>query len=325
MPAGVLYPLVELVTHWGVSPADLLGTFGLSEGNLAQPQTRFSHDLYISIVERARLLTGEPGLGFGWGLQMRISTFGYLGFAAMSAATLGDAIALALELAPLASTAEGMRLQVEGDVASLILDELADFGSVRDVVAIARLTGLWRIAEAITGRSLEATAEVAFPEPPYHARFARLVPPFRFGQPTTRALMPAEVLDYPLVMANPIALRLANEQCARELQALGSGGRFVRTVRDVLVNREGSFRSARQVADAVGMSPRTLRRKLALHGSSLSALVETERRDQALLLLRAQKLSLAEVAERLDYGDVRNFERAFQRWTGMTPAAYRRR
>jgi AraC-like DNA-binding protein len=131
-------------------------------------------------------------------------------------------------------------------------------------------------------------------------------------------------LDYPLIMASAVALRLANEQCERELQALSSGGPFVETVRNLLVNREGTFRSARQVADAVGMSPRTLRRKLALHGSSLSTLFDRERRDQALLLLRLQKLSLADVAERLEYGNVQTFVRAFQRWTGMTPAAYRR-
>ncbi len=325
MPAGVLSPLVELVKHWGVSPDELLGPFGLSERDITQPMTRFSHSLYLSIIERARALTGEPGLGFGWGMQMRISTFGYLGFATMSVATLGDAIRLAIELSQLGSTAEGLRLQVEDDIASLILDELADFGSVRDVVALARITGLWRIAETLTGRTLNATAEVAFPEPPYFARFARLVPLVRFGQPTTRCLMPAEVLSYPLVTANPVALRLATDQCARELQAFGTGGRLTRTVRSLLARREGGFRSARQVADAMGMSPRTLRRQLLLHGSSLSLLLDEERRDRAFLLLRMHELSMNEVAERLDYGHVRNFERAFQRWTGMTPAAYRRK
>jgi len=325
VPAAVLSPLVELVKHWNVGPDDLLGTFGLSEADVVQPQRRFSQQLYLSIIDRARTLTGEPGLGIGWGLQMRISTFGYLGFATMSTATLGDAIALAVQFAPLGATAEPIRLQVQGDVASLVLDELADFGSVRDVVTFARLTGLWRMGEALTGRSLRATAEIAFAEPPYYARFANLVPPVRFDQPTTRAVMPAEVLDYPLVMASPIALRLANEQCEMELQALSSGSRFVRTVKDLLVNREGSIRSAHEVAEAAGMSPRTLRRQLALHGCSLSTLLDQERRDRALLLLRMKHLSLAEVATRLDYGNVQTFERAFHRWAGMTPAAYRRR
>jgi AraC-like DNA-binding protein len=325
VPAGLLFPLVETVKHWGVGPEALLGVLGLSEGALSEPLTRLPLALYLSVVERARALTGEPGIGFAWGLQMKISTFGSLGFATMTSATLGDALALAMELAPLGATAEGLRLVVEQGVASLILDEHADFGAVRDVIAMTRLTGLWRIAEAITGRSVQATAEIAFAEPSYYRRFAHLVPPVRFGQPTTRALIPAEALTYPLVMANPIALRLANEQCVRDLQSLGERGRFVQNVRSLLFDREGRLQSAPQVAQAAGMSERTLRRRLAEDGPSFSALVEQQRRDRALLLLHDRTLSLAEISERLSYANVQTFERAFQRWTGVTPAAYRRR
>jgi AraC-like DNA-binding protein len=320
----VLYPLVELVKHWNVLPDELLGRFGIREQDLTEPQTRFPHAVYIAIIEHARTLTGEEALGFFWGLQMRISVFGYLGFATMSTATLRNAIDLAIEFAPLGSTAEGMRLHVEGEVASLVLEEHADFGDVRDVVTVARLTGLWRIAEALTGRDLHATAEAAIPEPSYHARFAHRVPEIRYGRPTTRALMKAEVLDFPLVSADPVALRLATEQCERELSALSAGGRMVRTVRGLFWRGEGGFRSPREVADAVHMSPRTLRRKLEAQGTSLSSLLDEERRDRAMMLLRSPELSVAQVADRLGYGNAQNFERAFRRWTGASPATYRR-
>ena len=240
------------------------------------------------------------------------------------APTLRDAIQLAVEFAPLGSTAEGMRLHVEGGMASLVLEEYADFGRVRDVVTVARLIGLWRIAEALTGRALGATADAAIPEPAYHGRFAHLVPEIRYGQPTTRALMRAEVLGYPLITADPVAQRLASEQCKRELLALSAGGRLVRAVRDLLWKKDHSLRSPQEVATAMHTSSRTLRRKLGLQGSSLSSLIDGERRDRALLLLRSPELSIAQVAERLGYRNVQNFERAFRRWTDTTPAAYRR-
>jgi AraC-like DNA-binding protein len=321
----VLFPLVEVVKNWGVTPDDLLGPSGFTERDVSEPGRRFSLEAYIAIVERARALTSEPGLGYPWGLQMRISTFGFLGFATMSAATLRGAFDLAMQFASLMSTAEGMRLQVEGDVASLTFDEGADFGSVRDVIAIARLVGVWRIAETITNRELKATVEIALPEPSYQRRFDHLVPPMRWGQPATRAIFSAEVLDYPLVMASPVALQLAVDHCNREVQTLSSQGRVVQAARRVLAKPEGGFRSADEVAEALGMSKRTLGRKLSLAGSSLAALLDGERRDRALLLLNTRDMSQAEVAERLGYASVQNFERAFQRWTGMTPAAYRRR
>jgi AraC-like DNA-binding protein len=319
----VLFPLVEVVKSWGVAAETLLRPWGIVDRDVSDPGQRFPHETYIAIVERARELTGEPGLGYAWGLQMRVSTFGFLGFATMSARTLRGALDLAMQFSELMSTAEGMRLQIEGNMASLVFDEGADFGSVRDVIMLARLIGLWRMGETLTNRDLKPSAEVAFPEPPYQRRFAHLVPPIRWEQPTTRALFKAEVLDYPLIMASPVALKIATEQCSREIQALGAGGRLVQSVRKALAKDDG-FRSAEEVAGGLGMSPRTLARKLTLAGTSISALLDEERRDRALLLLRRDDASLALVAERVGYGNVQNFERAFKRWTGMTPAAYRR-
>ena len=84
------------------------------------------------------------------------------------------------------------------------------------------------------------------------------------------------------------------------------------------------MRTERWVAKAVHMSPRTLRRKLAVHGSSLSSLLSEERRARAMAMLRATDLSIEELSERLGYGSVQNFTRAVRQWTGATPAAYRR-
>jgi AraC-like DNA-binding protein len=323
-PAGVLFPLVEVVKHWNITADELLGPFGQCEQDVSEPLARFPYDLYLAIIDRARTLTGEPGLGLHWGLQMHVSVFGYLGFATMSAATLRDAIELAIQFAPLGTTAEGLRLHVNGNVASIFLDEYADQGSVRDVITLARLVGLRKIAEAITGRDLHATAEVVIPEPAYYARLAHMLPPASFGHGATRALMRAEVLDYPLVTANPVALRLAGEQCARQLASLSSGGRLIRAVRGLVGEREGRTRSASEVARAMHMSPRSLRRKLQAQGVSLFTLLDQERRDRALVLMQSPELSLAEIAERLGYQNTRNFERAFRRWTGRSPAAYRR-
>jgi AraC-like DNA-binding protein len=322
--AGLFYPLVETVKHWGVTAEQLLGPFGLRMSDVAEPHARLPHSLHLAIIDRARALTEEPALGIFWGLQIRASVFGYLGFATTSAATLRDAIELAVQFAPLASTAEGMRLHVEGNQVSLFLEDRLGTASVRDVITLARLVSLWRIGETITGRALHASAEVAFPEPAYFARFSYLAPAVRFDRPATRAIISAEALDYPLVSADPMALRLAAEQCGRELLSLSGGGRLVRTVRGLLWKSEGGLRSPAEVAGAMHMSPRTLRRKLESQGQSLSALFDRERRDRALSLLASPELSLLQIAERLGYRNVQSFDRAFRRWTGTTPAAHRR-
>jgi AraC-like DNA-binding protein len=324
VPAGVLSPLLEVAKHLGATPADVLAPLGLREADLVEPLTRLSQRVYLDVIDRARTLTAEPAIGVFWGLQMQVSVFGHLGFATMAAATLGDAIDLAVQFAALGSTAEGMRLHVEGDAASLVLEEYAEFEGVRDVVTVARLVGLWRIAEMLVGRSLEVTAEAGIPEPFYFGRYKTLLPEIRFGFPTTRVLLRSEALDWPLVTADPVGLRLARDQCTRELAAMTSAGQVVRAVRRVLRKDDSSVRSTRDVAAAMHMSPRTLRRRLLLEGSALSSLLDEERRDRALLLLRSEDSSIALIAERLGYRSAKSFERAFEKWTGRTPASYRR-
>ncbi|HLK35782.1 MAG TPA: AraC family transcriptional regulator ligand-binding domain-containing protein [Polyangiaceae bacterium] len=326
VPAGLIFQLVELVKRWNVPPAELLDGLELPEVSLGEVHTRVPLAAYVEAVDRARRLTGEPGLGFCMGLEMRASAFGHFGFAAMSAATVREAIELAVQFAPILSTALGLRLRVESGVASLIVDEHADLGPVRDVLIIARLAGLWRIALALTGRDLRGTAEMAIPEPAYHARFAHLVPPARYDQPTNRIVMTEGALDVPLIMADPTAFRLAREQCdeAIELEALSLGGRLVRSARQLIGKPEGGFRSLDEVASALHMSSRTLKRKLARQGTSITTLLREERRDRALLLLRSPGVPIEEVADRLGYWSPQNFARAFRQWTGTTPAAYRR-
>jgi AraC-like DNA-binding protein len=324
VPTGLLMQVVDLSKHWGVTQEELLMGAGLEPSELAEPNGRLPLDTYLSIVARARTLTGEPGIGICWGLRMRLSAYGYLGFATMCAPTLRGALEIIIQFQPLISTAQDLRLDIDGDTAVLTVIENADFGSVRDVVILARLTGMWRIAQLISGKEFESTAEIGFPEPKYYGRFAHMVPPRKFGQRQTRAFFKASSLDAPLVMADASALDLARKQCDLQLEALSSGGRLVRSVRRLLWDRDGGVRSPREVAKAVHMSPRTLRRKLALHGSSLSSLLGAERRDRAVSLLRSSELSIEEMSDLLGYGSVQNFTRAFRQWTGETPAAFRR-
>jgi AraC-like DNA-binding protein len=323
IPASFVGQLIEVVRHWDITPDQLLSGTEFTTETTEDPHARLPLAAYLPVVDRARTLTGEPGLGFCMGLQARVSAYGYLGFAAMSAATVRDALELAVKFSPMVSTAFGLRLNVQGGVAALIAEENADFGNVRDVVIISRLAGLWRMALALTGRDLQGTAELAFPEPPYHARFAHLMPPTRYGQPMNQIVLSSRALDVPLIMADPAALRLAQEQCERALDELSSGGRIIGRVRR-LVWRDEGIRTLPEMAKALDMSPRTLKRKLAAQGTSVSTIVAEERRDKALVLLRSSELSIEAIASRLGYWSVQNFTRAFRLWTGRTPAVYRR-
>ena len=81
--------------------------------------------------------------------------------------------------------------------------------------------------------------------------------------------------------------------------------------------------SAEQLARALGISVRSLRRKLAERGTTYHALLDELRLDLSCQLLRCTDDSIDVIAERLGFSDRSGFQRAFRRYTGQAPSAYR--
>jgi AraC-like DNA-binding protein len=312
-------------------PADdvLQGT-GTSLESLRDPTTRLTFRVYEMLVERARRLTSEPGLAFVLGFEMRLSWHGFLGFAAMTAGTLGEALAIAERFIGTRAAALRLSSYVEGDKASLVLEEHLPDGPLREFTVITLLVGLSRIGDALTGKELPGLADCALPEPPYAAPFVALaaasgIGTMRFGQPAHRLVFDAADLGLPIVSADPVATALARAQCDRELAALAEASSLAGRVRAAVARADRAPPSLEQVAKALHVSGRTLKRRLGAEGTSFSTVLEEVRRQRALLLLEDRRLGIAEVATRLGYSDVANFTRAFRRWTGATPASFRRR
>jgi AraC-like DNA-binding protein len=332
VPVSLALQTIELCKRWNVTQQDLFAAAGWPADAVDDPLRRLPSTAMHELLHAARELTGEPGLGYYLGLQKRVSLYGYLGFAALSAPSVRRVLELAVEFAPIYSTALAMNLTVTGKQASLQIDEQMEFGPVRDIVLISFMLGLQTIGSALTGvdqlENLDSlVVELAIPEPAYHARVARTLPGvrgWRFGQPATRLLLPGEALDRPVVTADSGALALARTLCEKALDELGFDARLEERVRRLVPDADGGFRSLEEVAALVHMSARTLKRRLAAKGVTFSTLVDRARRERALSLLQSSRLPIEDVAERLDYATASTFVRAFHRWTGTTPAAYRR-
>lgn len=85
----------------------------------------------------------------------------------------------------------------------------------------------------------------------------------------------------------------------------------------------GSHLDGDEIARRLAISPQTLRRKLAAEGTSLREIRETVLRDAAVTALVDGDESLAEISQRLGFSEPSAFTRAFRRWTGSPPSAYR--
>jgi AraC-like DNA-binding protein len=131
------------------------------------------------------------------------------------------------------------------------------------------------------------------------------------------------VLDLPLPQANEYTTAIAQAQCrellARRHARAGLAGR----VPDQLLAQAADPPDLGQVAAALNLSDRTLRRRLTDEGVSFRGLLDEIREQLAEELLVTGGLSVAEVAGGLAYLEVSGFSQAFRRWKGVGPRAYR--
>ncbi|MFI6586790.1 helix-turn-helix domain-containing protein [Embleya sp. NPDC050493] len=117
-----------------------------------------------------------------------------------------------------------------------------------------------------------------------------------------------------------ILRRYADNVLENARPASGWHGRF----RSEVAHALGEELSLELVAQRMAMSPRTLQRRLSDLETTWRDEIESVRHERAGTLLRETDLPIQSIAGRLGYTDARALRRAFQRWTGQTPDAYRR-
>ena len=120
-------------------------------------------------------------------------------------------------------------------------------------------------------------------------------------------------------MADPVAAKLAAEQCERELALMESSTDIPAQVRAMLSHQQGYYPQLEQVADRLFMSSRTLKRRLQQTGLGFQQLLDEARKRDAIKLLQNTSLTVEQIALRLGYTDPANFSRAFKKWTGDPP------
>ena len=147
--------------------------------------------------------------------------------------------------------------------------------------------------------------------------------PIDQGDRVTVSFDPA-VADLPLVTENTKLLAYYERDLKRKLEAHGRETPTTDRLRGAL---QKMLPSGKHTADdacrRLGLSKRTLQRQLAAENTTYQAVLDTTRSDLSLHYLRKHKMNVEEVSYLLAYRDPNSFYRAFQNWTGMTPAQAR--
>lgn len=290
--------LVEHARSHGIAPRAVLAGTGLRMGDLAQDDLEVTAAQELRVVRNVlRHGSGPARSGVVLGRRYRVETFGIAGYALVSSRTLLDAMNFALRFMDLTFTFSIPHARVAGD--TVVIETWADTlpADVRDFLVARDLTAVEAVLRELFLGSL----------------------PTAYDGVRARVTLPASYLDAELPRANPAAQALAAQLCADLAERRRDASPLAQQVRILLAQRLRFDPSARGVADALGVSERTLRRRLAAEGIGFQGLLDEVRASLSARLLATGRLSVAEVAERLGYAEAASFIHAHRRWLGATP------
>ncbi|MEQ7758044.1 AraC family transcriptional regulator [Xanthomonas hortorum] len=147
--------------------------------------------------------------------------------------------------------------------------------------------------------------------------------PVRFSQPTTRIAYARSFLDLP-VRQRKSDLRRFLDRAPEDWIFVSLATQMTRhRVRQRIVAALPDMPTTGQVAESLYCSERTLCRKLAAEGTTFQAIKDEVRRDIAIRALTQTDASITKIANVVGFDNATAFHRAFRRWTGSTPSAYR--
>jgi AraC-like DNA-binding protein len=316
--------MLEVAAERGVAREAMLAGLRLPAGLLETPDARLTLLQGGQMLMRTLKLTGDTAIGYEIGLRSSLTTHGFIGYGVMSSPTLRQAAELGGKFLQLRLPNLSLRVLIQDTQGVLDVAETTPLGDVRRCMFDLFLVGLWRMAPALTGGGRpEVELWFDYPEPDYYARYRERLPRMRFAMGANQVRFPVALFDRPLLAANAVTAQLVTQTLERELSLMGYSADLLDRVRAALVAGRRGYPSLTGVASRLHVSPRTLKRKLQLHGASFQRLLDDARRRDCIRLMGDPTLSLADIAQRVGYSDPASFTRAFRKWTRQTPSAFR--
>lgn len=259
--------------------------------------------------------------------RMRTGSFAFVCCAAMAQPTLDNALRVALDFFRL--TFEGFygELHRSESLAQVTLSEPPNAPPLR---AFSYFTfwmllhglGCWLVGRRIPLLAVELRCDEPAYTDDYRVMFSDNL---RFARPTTRIIFAAEVLDLPVRRSEQelhgFLAHAPSNILVKYRDTTSLASRIKVQLRDLPAER---WPNSEGLAQALYVSPSTLRRRLAEGGQTYQAIKDQVRQEMATEWLAHASITYADIAERLGFADVSSFYKAFRKWSGTNPGQYRR-
>ncbi len=285
--------LVEHGVVCGVPPSRSLVGTGLTRADL-DDATEVTAAQELTVVRTLRHLLGEVGPAVGE--RYTAATFGAFGFALLASRTVADAMAVALRFIDLSFAFAIPRADLDGSLVVITVDGAGLPADVRRFLVGRDATAVHRVLDSLVpggvGASVERTDDVV------------------------RLRFDVSQLDRPLAQRSEAALAAHAEVCAAVVARRRARSGLAQDVRVLVTQRLADGAPMPDVAAALAMTDRTLRRRLRAEGTSYQELLDEVRSSlSAALLSGPRTIPVADVATRLGYSSSAAYLHARTRWS----------
>lgn len=316
--------LPSLLREFDVDPAPLLAEFGLTAAHFDDPERLLPYEGRSRLLVRCAEATRCPHFGLLLGQRAGLSSFGLVGFLVQSAPNVRAAIEIALNYFQLHNPNATIGF-VEDDgfvhfKHTIVRPDFAGREQVVDMSAAIMLNA-FRVLFGHGVQPVEVRLARGRPADtkPYQRHFQA---PLVFNASDTGLLAPAALLNRPVPTADPLLHLMMRERVAELASREGEDivGRLRRRLPALLAEHGATVEA---VAQSLGLTGRTLNRRLAEHGTSFAQLRDEARYAMARQLLRGTAMPVGEIAAQLGYAHASALTSAFRRWSGIGPAEWR--
>jgi AraC-like DNA-binding protein len=277
---------------------------------------------------RAIFADPRETLGIELAAAMRLETSGLWSFLLRSSPTFGDLLRRAERFSRVFFRYSRMHVGTSGDHVIAVCDHPRPSPFGRHEQEVCFFLGQWMTwGRTLIGEAFAASGvRMRWTGPADTTRFdAFFRCPVRFGEDEDAVAFERRICDTPLPDATPELAQMFEKYAATIIRRMSPETTFVERAREALSH--GLLKGAAsegEIARQLGVTRRTLRRRLADADLTFRQLRHELMRQSAETMLREERLPIEEVAYLLGFGESSSFHRAFRRWTGQSPGEWRK-
>lgn len=316
--------VLDACERLGLDGSALLNAANLTREQLDDPDRRLAARHADALWEAAFAEARDPHLALHAAVALPFGAYRVVDFLAAHSPTMGDAFKRIASYFALVDV-RGVFAVGDGPPATVVMRS-ATAQALPPPAQEYTFAALVTRARTCAGPSWSPDAvELTFPAPANTHEHRRIFAcEVRFGRPEARLICSPAAWSAPVGGADPALLSVLEDHAARLLAELPPSDDLASRVKSAIAEalHRGDVTAA-TIARRLGTSERTLQRRLKDEGLTLAELLDQTRAAVAKTHLENPHTALAEIAWLLGFSDQSTFTRAFRRWTGVTPGAFR--